>query len=187
MIVTTEDVETPAGVFEDCVKLEINGKVATFFLTKYSTVYHWLAPEVGPVKFQNAQGIVFKLQSYTLGGSPHAPSPEVPADITVHEEGTQLTTPAPVPPMLTPKITEPTPATPPIEPTPEDEAKNTQTRSSTGVITIIFILIGVGGLIGYLVYRFLDAEEETPWQDDDSGYQDIFESTDSSSTSPLDQ
>ncbi len=65
-VVAIEDIQTPAGVFEDCVKLEINQKDATASTVLRKTSYQWLAPDVGPVKFISAQDILFELQSYNL-------------------------------------------------------------------------------------------------------------------------
>jgi len=65
-VVAIEDIQTPAGVFENCVKLEINQKDVTAFTVLRKTSYQWLAPDVGPVKFLSDQGILFELQSYSL-------------------------------------------------------------------------------------------------------------------------
>ena len=65
-VVAIEDVETPAGVFKDCVKLELNQKDVTALTTRRTTSYQWLAPDVGPVKYLNSQDILYELQSYTL-------------------------------------------------------------------------------------------------------------------------
>ena len=65
-VVAIEDVETPAGVFKDCVKLALNQKDVTALTTRRTTSYQWLAPDVGPVKYLDNQDIVYELQSYTL-------------------------------------------------------------------------------------------------------------------------
>ena len=65
-VVAIEDVETPAGVFEDCVKLALNQRDVTALSTRRTTAYQWLAPDVGPVKYLNSQDILYELQSYTL-------------------------------------------------------------------------------------------------------------------------
>ena len=69
-VVASEDVETPAGTFKDCVKLEIRGKSVSALVVIRTTSYQWLAPDVGPVKYQNDQGIVYELQSYNLVEAP---------------------------------------------------------------------------------------------------------------------
>ena len=65
-VVAIEDVETPAGVFKDCVKLKLNQRDVTALTTRRTTSYQWLAPDVGPVKYLNSQDILYELQSYTL-------------------------------------------------------------------------------------------------------------------------
>ena len=65
-VVAIEDVETPAGVFKDCVKLEIKQKDVTILGVLRQTFYQWLAPDVGPIKFLSDQDIVYELQSYNL-------------------------------------------------------------------------------------------------------------------------
>ena len=65
-VVAIEDVETPAGVFKDCVKLALNQRDVTALSTRRTTSYQWLAPDVGPVKYLNSQDILYELQSYTL-------------------------------------------------------------------------------------------------------------------------
>ena len=72
-VVAVEDVETPIGVFKDCVKVETNRKAVTALTVLRENESLWLAPDVGPVKFQDTNGIVFDLESYNLV---EAPTPE---------------------------------------------------------------------------------------------------------------
>ena len=65
-VVAIEDVETPAGVFEDCVKLEINQRDQLALAVLRETSYQWLAPDIGPVKYLDDQDILYELQSYSL-------------------------------------------------------------------------------------------------------------------------
>ncbi len=65
-VVDVENVETPAGTFKDCVKLKIERRIVTALVTLRPISYQWLAPDVGPVKYQNDQEIVYELQSYNL-------------------------------------------------------------------------------------------------------------------------
>ena len=51
-VVAIEDVETPAGIFQDCVKLDIKRKVDTAAIVTRYEFLQWLAPDVGPIKFQ---------------------------------------------------------------------------------------------------------------------------------------
>ncbi len=66
-VVAIEDVETPIGVFKDCVKLETNREAETVLAILREKETLWLAPGVGPVKFyNNDQDILFELASYNL-------------------------------------------------------------------------------------------------------------------------
>ena len=108
-----------------------------------------------------------------------------------------VTIPTPVRPKATPEVTDPTPQTPPTKPAPEEPKpeepkpeKQTNTESSKvvgSVIAIIFILVGIGAPVVYLLYRFILAEKNEHWQNGDSEHDDTYDSTDSSSTSALDR
>jgi len=74
-VVAVEDVVTPAGTFEDCLKIRILTKTITASQASRSTSYQWLAPDVGPVKFETGQDIIFELVSYNLL------TPEKPYDV----------------------------------------------------------------------------------------------------------
>ncbi len=65
-VVEIEDVETPAGIFKDCVKLEITQKDILALAVLRETYYQWLAPNVGPVKYLNDQEILYEMQSFNL-------------------------------------------------------------------------------------------------------------------------
>ena len=82
-VVAIEDVVTPAGTFEGCAKIELSSKITTALVTLRPTEYIWLAPDVGPIKFQNDQEIVYELQSYNLvePSTPEdAPTEEAPVE-----------------------------------------------------------------------------------------------------------
>ena len=101
-------------------------------------------------------------------------------------------TPTPVHPKPAPEGTDPTPQTTPTKPAPEEPKpeKQTNTESSNvvgSVIAIIFILVGIGAPVVYLMYRFILTEKNVHLQNGDSEYDDTYNSTDSSSTSPLDR
>lgn len=74
-VVAIEDVTTPAGMFESCVKIKINTKITAALGSSRSTSYQWLAPGIGPVKFETSQDIIFELTSFTLV------TPEKPYDV----------------------------------------------------------------------------------------------------------
>ncbi|RKU27457.1 hypothetical protein C6499_11725 [Candidatus Poribacteria bacterium] len=65
-VVAMEDVVTPAGTFENCLKIRILTKTTAALGSSRSTSYQWLAPDIGPVKFETSQDIVFELVSYNL-------------------------------------------------------------------------------------------------------------------------
>ena len=85
----------------------------------------------------------------------------------------------------TPDIPVPEPEKPkPEEPKPESEKPKPQKKdtSKTGstagmVIATLFILIGLGIPIAYVVYRFVFADDDDDWHDDDTQYDDTHEST----------
>lgn len=103
-----------------------------------------------------------------------------------------VTTPIPEEPKPAPEVTDPTPQTPPTKPASEEPKpeKRTNTESSNivgSMIAIIFILVGIGAPVVYLLYRFILAEKDEYRQNGDSEYDDTYNSTDSSSTNPLDR
>ena len=70
-VVAIEDVETPAGTFQSCVKLDIKRAVDTALGVAHYHFFQCLAPDVGPIKFQDViQGVTFELQSYDLVEAP---------------------------------------------------------------------------------------------------------------------
>jgi len=75
-VVALETIETSAGTFDNCVKIQLNRRVVTRLVTTRSTSYQWLAPDVGPVKYQNDQDIVYELTDYTI--LPEEPAAEEP-------------------------------------------------------------------------------------------------------------
>ena len=112
-VVAIEDVETPAGVFKDCVKVETNRRAVTALSVLREHEILWLAPDVGPVKFQNDQEIIFELESYNLVAAP--PAEEPPAEPEVTEE------PTPEEPPAEPEVVEePTDEEVPVEPEVEE-------------------------------------------------------------------
>ena len=80
-VVAIEDVETPIEIFKGCVKIETNREAVTALQRLRENEILWLAPDVGPVKFQDTNEIVFELESYNLVEPPpveEAPVPEMP-------------------------------------------------------------------------------------------------------------
>ena len=70
-VIAIEDVETPIGIFKDCVKIRVQTKTTAALGTSRSITYQWLAPDIGPVKFQTDQDIVFALVSSSLIPTKH--------------------------------------------------------------------------------------------------------------------
>ena len=84
------------------------------------------------------------------------------------------------------RIDPPPTSTPPIKPNPEKSEPENQDDSDTNsaagkVFAVLFILIGLGILIVYVVYRFVLSDSDDDWPDEDSEYDD----EDSSSGGPL--
>ena len=107
--------------------------------------------------------------------------------------------PAPKPEEETPPKVDPTPVIPtpePEEPKPEPKPKpepekpkpekpepDKQDASKTGnpvgmVLAMLFILLGLGIPIAYIVYRFVFADDDDDWNDDDTYHDDSQQSTD---------
>ena len=79
-VVAVEDVVTPAGTFENCLKIRVRTRTTAALGVSRSTSYQWLAPDQGPVKFETDQDIVFELVRSNLLAT------EMPYD--VNDDGT---------------------------------------------------------------------------------------------------
>ncbi|RKU17115.1 hypothetical protein C6503_11240 [Candidatus Poribacteria bacterium] len=64
-VVAVEDVVAPAGTFENCLKVQLDTRTVTTSISR-STSYQWLAPNIGIVKVETSQEIVFNLISSNL-------------------------------------------------------------------------------------------------------------------------
>ena len=73
-VVGFEDVITPVGTFENCAKvqLDLNFTVGGF-LNIDSNTHQWFAPDIGPVQFENSDGLLFSLVSSNLLTVPEEP------------------------------------------------------------------------------------------------------------------
>jgi hypothetical protein len=69
-VVGFEILETPAGTFHNCAKVELALQFSGGFINIESTTYQWLAPDVGPVQYQNSDKLLFKLVSTNLPTEP---------------------------------------------------------------------------------------------------------------------
>lgn len=94
-VVGFEDVVTSVGTFQNCAKVALILSTAGLLTIQPTTSYQWLAPNVGPVQFENSDGDVYKITSFKRSPPPiiEAQNPPVwrqslPQDIQV--TGTRL-------------------------------------------------------------------------------------------------
>ncbi len=84
-VVGFEDLETPAGTFQNCAKVELALKFsAAGVININATTYQWLAPDVGPVQYENSEGLISKLVDYNLITKPEPNPSDVNADGVVN-------------------------------------------------------------------------------------------------------
>lgn len=69
-IVDFEDVLTPVGTFQNCAKIELVTEAKGAVNIDPTTSYQWLAPNVGPIKFENNDGYVYEIISFKKAGPP---------------------------------------------------------------------------------------------------------------------
>ena len=113
---------------------------------------------------------------------PLAPSEVGPAPKPDNETTPEVdpTPDIPVPEPEKPKPEEPKPESEKPKPEkPKPQKKDTSKTGSTAgkVIATLFVLIGLGIPIAYVVYRFVFADDDDDWHDDDTQYDDTHEST----------
>ena len=65
-VVAVEDVVTPAGTFENCLKIKLDSRTVSTLSVSRSTSYQWMAPNIGIVRVETDQEIVFNLVSSNL-------------------------------------------------------------------------------------------------------------------------
>ena len=66
-IVGFEDIITPAGTFQNCAKIALTVSITSAVLNLAPTTsYQWLAPNVGPIKYETSDGMVFEAISFKL-------------------------------------------------------------------------------------------------------------------------
>ncbi len=76
-----EDVITPAGKFQNCAKIKLVflfDIVGLAININPTTSYQWLAPNVGPVKYQTSEGRVFEIKSFKLYSPPPIEAQNLP-------------------------------------------------------------------------------------------------------------
>ena len=97
-VIRFEDLETPAGTFQNCAKVELalTFSAAGGAIKIDATTYQWLAPDIGPVQYQNSEGMIFKLVSTNLPTEPEAPD-TTEEGIGSEQSSEEDTTPEPLP------------------------------------------------------------------------------------------
>ncbi len=64
-IVAFEDVVTPTATFYNCAKIQLKVSITDSPLTlEPTTSYQWLAPNIGPVKYETSDGDIFEIISF---------------------------------------------------------------------------------------------------------------------------
>ena len=98
-VVGFEDVVTPAGTFQNCAKVELTLNFAAGgFLNIDSGTIQWFAPDIGPIQYQNNDGVIFSLVSTNLPIVPAEPDvPTAEVETETPEEPTVLPEPIPDP------------------------------------------------------------------------------------------
>ncbi len=91
-VVGFEDVVTPAGTFQDCAKVQLDLRLTAaggfLNLDIDQTTYQWLAPGVGPVQYENSDGLIFSLITFNLLTEPQEPDTTTEPDGTTEEDVT---------------------------------------------------------------------------------------------------
>ena len=64
--VAVEDVVTPVGTFENCLKIQLEARTTSKLGVGRSISYQWMAPNVGIVRVETDQELVFNLVSSNL-------------------------------------------------------------------------------------------------------------------------
>ncbi len=60
-VIAVEDVVTPAGTFENCLKVQIDSKIVSTSSASRTTSYQWFALNVGVVRVETDQELIFNL------------------------------------------------------------------------------------------------------------------------------
>ena len=104
-VIEFEDVVTPAGTFQNCAKVRLDLQLtAGGFFNLGSTTYQWFAPDIGPVQYENSDGLIFGLISSNL-----LTEPEEPDTTTEQDDTTEKDVPTPEPPLEKDAMPEPIP------------------------------------------------------------------------------
>ena len=118
-----------------------------------------------------------------LSPSEVGPAPKPDEETTPKVDPTpEIPVPDPEKPKPDEPKPEPKPKPKPEKPKPEKPKPEKEDTSKTGstvgmVLAILFILVGIGAPVAYLVYRFVFSDDDDDWSDDDTQYDDTQEST----------
>ncbi len=141
-VVGYEDVETPAGTFHFCAKVELKVSTTGLINIAPTTSYQWLAPDVGPIKYENSQGVIYELVSYNLQTDTQEPESTNEEDVATDPENITNNQPPETDPMTDDsEMTTETEEDETMMPTPENdedkETKNPYDITGDGVVNIL--------------------------------------------------
>lgn len=88
-VIGFEDVVTPAGTFQNCAKVQLDlvltARSAFLDLSLDSTTYQWFAPDIGPVQYEDSDGVIFSLTNSNLLTVPMPEEPGITEEDTIPE------------------------------------------------------------------------------------------------------
>ena len=128
-----------------------------------------------PASVGNTADAIIPLLPSKLSPEPTIPKKTSPEPVQPAPKPVQ---PAPKP---EPELIQPTPSTTPTEPEPEKPEDSEKSNPVGMVIATLFILVGIGVPIGYVLYRFILGDRDDDFPDDD------YTEYDDTETSALDQ
>ena len=67
--IVVESVTVPAGVFENCLKIEASASLSSAVVEVEQKTVMWLASQVGPVKMVTPDDVVYELASFKIANS----------------------------------------------------------------------------------------------------------------------
>ena len=134
-VVGYEDVETPAGTFHFCAKVELKVSTTGAINIVPTTSYQWLAPDVGPIKYENSQGVIYELVSYNLHTNTQEPESTNEEDVGTDPENITNNQPTVTDPMT--DDSEMTTETEEDETEEDKETKNPYDITGDGVVNIL--------------------------------------------------
>ena len=166
------------------IALGVSGDFTGTSLTYNGTKYYYCETTgtgwtvgVLPTTVDRTVEAVVPLTPAKLGSIPEPKSVKTP-DLVRSPPNPKRIDPTPeLTPPIKPNPEKPSPSTPPIKPDPEEPAPEgedpSDTNSAAGkLFAVLLILIGLGILIVYVVYRFVLSDSDDDWPDEVSEYDD---------------